>query len=155
MTTPMTGKQCLLRQDFLKRCGEKCGGINAPMFLPNLSPSCLMQTAGTSPAHCYSSSAPDTILGSCLHTNEPFQKSFSDVFGTNRLFSDMLVQHHLLLIARVYLYSALRKPASPFLQECLQRLRLPARVSCARLWGPCWEECMHLKHHSQPACRLP
>lgn len=155
MTAPMAGKQRPLLQDFLKRCGEKCGGINAPMFLPNLPPFCLMQTAGTSPACCYSSSSPDTILGPCLHTNEPFQNSFSDTFGTNRLFSDMSVQHHLLLIARVYLYSAPRKPASPFLQECLQRGRLPARVGSARLGGPRWEECMHLKHHPQPACRLP
>lgn len=72
------------------------------MFLPNLSPSSLMQTAGTSPAYRYSSSAPDTILRPYLHTNEPFQNNFSNVFGTNRLFSDMPVQQHLLLIARVF-----------------------------------------------------
>lgn len=75
------------------------------MFLPNLSLSSLMQTAGTSPAYRYSSSAPDTILRPYLHTNEPFQNNFSNLFGTNRLFSDMPVQQHLLLIARVFFYT--------------------------------------------------
>lgn len=66
------------------------------MFLPNLPPSSLMQAAGTSPH------IPDTILKSYLHTYEPFQDNFSNVFGTNILFSDMPVQQHLLFTARMF-----------------------------------------------------
>lgn len=55
-----------------------------------------MQAAGTSPH------IPDTILRLYLHTNEQFQNNFSNVFGTNRLFSDMPVQQHLLLAARMF-----------------------------------------------------
>jgi len=72
------------------------------MFLPNPLPSSLMQTAGMSPAYHYSSSTPDTILRPHLHTSELFQNNFSNVFGTNGLFSDMPVQQHLLLTATVF-----------------------------------------------------
>lgn len=72
------------------------------MFLPAPSLFSLMQTAGTYPEHHYSSSAPLTILETHLHTSKHSKNNFSNVFGTNKLFSDMLVQHHLLLIARVF-----------------------------------------------------
>lgn len=72
------------------------------MILPAPSPFPLMQTAGTYSAHRCSSSAPLTVLGPYLQTSESFQNNFSNVFGTNKLFSDMSVQHHLLLIARVF-----------------------------------------------------
>lgn len=112
------------------------------MFLPNLSPSSLMQTSGTSPVYCYSSSAPDTILRPYLHTNEPFQNNFSNVFGTNRLFSDMPVQQHLLLIARAFF---VLNPE----ETCLSlSAGMPLTSS-----GPCpslqaGEECWGLRHEA-------
>lgn len=135
---PLAGKPSS-SPGFFKTDLGKNGEVNAPMFLPNLSPYSPVQKTGTSPSYHYSSSAPDTILRMYVHANEPFQNNFSDVPDRNRLFSDMPVQQHLLLIARVFSVliskaSCLSLSAGAPPTSSAPCPSLPAAVFDVRLW---------------------
>lgn len=142
MRPPLAGKPSS-SPGFLKRDLGKNGEINAPMFLPNLPPYSPRQKTGTPPSFHYSSSTPDTILRMFVYANEPFQNKFSNVSDRNRLFPDMPMQQHLLLIARVLSVliskaSCLSLSAGTPLTSSAPCLSLPAGVFYMRLWWQGW-----------------
>lgn len=109
------------------------------MFLLNLSPYSPTQKNGRSPLYHFSSSTPETILRMYVYANQPFQNNFSNVSDRNRLFPDMPMQHHLLLVARVFSVltlkaSCLSLSAEAPLTSSALCPSLPAGVFYMRLW---------------------
>lgn len=135
------------------------------MFLPNLSPSPLMQISGTSPAYRYSSSAPDTILRPYRHTNKLFQNNFSNIFGTQQTF----LRHACATAPTAHCQGILcTQPRGnlplPFCRNASDELgSLPPSLSKGGVLGfatrghggPCWEEYVHLMLKLQLVFRGP
>ena len=161
----MAGKQYPFPQDFFKEIWGKMWRSKCTHVPPNLSPSSLMQTAGTSPVYRYSSSAPDTILRPYLHTNEPFQNNFSNVFGTNRLFSDIpFATAPTAHCQGIFCTHPRGNLPLPFCRNASDKLSsLPPSPSRGGVLGfatqgyggPCWEEYMHLMLKLQLVFRWP